>query len=238
MTAAIRIFALSILLLALQVHAAAPSTADEVLQRYIAAVGGSERLGSIQSRTMETKMSVGWLSTKVSSRSLYPNHFEQEASFLGKRFGSGYDGTTGWKRDGSKVTEVSGKELKRLLREHSLDWDRQLTQWYPIRNRLPDAQLDGTTLHVVEMMTDTEEREIWRFDAETGLLKQLERSVQDDPAKPAVLVVSTVDEYREVDGIRLPFKISGVGDSKTFTMTVESVQHNQPQAPIRAPSKN
>ena len=40
----------------------------------------------------------------------------------------------------------------------------------------------------------------------------------------------TVDflDYREVDGVRLPFTIKATSSVQNFTMVVEKVTHNQP----------
>lgn len=239
MTAAIRAFCVALFLLTFRAGAEAPVNADEVLQRYVDAVGGSEKLKAIRSRTMEARISMGWLSAKLKSRIVYPNRYVEEASIFGQDVESGYDGTTGWTRKGSKLRVVTDKALQRLLRGHSLDWDQQMPQWYPVRRLLPDEQLDGTTLHVVELTADTGEREIWRFDAATGLLRQFvgNKFDEDDPDKPPVPVTTTIDEYREVDGIRLAHKLTSVEGSTKVTMTVESVKHNQPQAPIQFPGK-
>lgn len=219
--------------------AAAPASADEVLKTYVDAIGGSEKLAHIQTRVMEAKISLGWLSLKLKSRLIRPNRFEDEASILGQGGGSGYDGTTGWTRKGSTVTVVQGKELKRMLRGHSLDWDRQFSHWYPTRRLLPDAEIDGVKVHVVEMIADTGDREIWRFDAATGLLKQLEGSKQDEKDKNAapVKVVSNISDYRRVDGILLAFRITGTEGKKDFSMEVLSVVHNQALDPVKFPAE-
>lgn len=218
--------------------AAAPASADEVLKAYVDAVGGSERLAQIRNRAMEAKVSIGWLSLTLKSRLIRPNLYVEEASILGQGGGSGYDGTTGWKRKGGDITVVQGKDLKRLLRGHSLDWDQHLTRWYPTRRLLPDAEVGDRKVRVVEMIADTGDREIWRFDAVTGLLLQLEGSQQENPEEPAVTVISNISDYRRIDGILLAFKVSGTQGKKEFSMTLQSVVHNQPVEPVRFPANN
>jgi hypothetical protein len=237
MKALLRACALALLLAAAPAGAAAPANADEVLKRYVDAMGGHEKLARIQSRRMEAKLSMGWISATLKSRIIHPNRFEEEASMLGMGMSSGYDGTTGWTRKGGKATVVQGKELTRMLRGHSLDWYRHFAAWYPTRKLLPDAQVDGVKVHVVEMVSDLGDRQVWRFDAATGLLKQMEATKQEDPKEPPVQVISTVADYREVDGILLAFKVTGTEGSKKFSLTVQSVQHNGPQEPIRFPAE-
>ena len=235
MKALLRSCIAALVLLSGTAGAAAPTTADQVVERHFAAIGGSENLARIQSRVMEAKISVGWISLRLKSRLQRPNHWEEEATILGQGGGSGYDGKTAWTRKGSKITVVQGKEFKRLLRGHSLDLDRHYKEWYPSRRLLPDAMVDSVKVNVLEMTAETGEREIWRFDASTGLLKQVEGDKLDTADTPPPRVISNVSDYRRIDGILLAHSVTGTEGSKKFSMTLESVQHNLPAVVIRFP---
>lgn len=212
----------------------ASDEADRVLAAYVEAIGGPAALARIQSRTMESTISSGLLRMKVKSRLHRPDRFEDESSLLGFTAGAGYDGQRGWTRKGSKVEPVQGVELTRALRGHTLDWSRQYKTFYPVRRRLPDTEVEGVKLQVVELTTTTGEKEIWRFDAATGLLKQLQ-GLKFEKDKEPVPVLSTLSDYRLVDGLRLPFRMTGSDGSREFTVTVTSLVHNQPGAPIVYP---
>ena len=213
---------------------AEPVTADEVLQAYIDAAGGHAALARIQSRRSRTTISSGLLRMKAESTLVRPNLFEDRGSFLGFPTGSGYDGRRGWSSKRGTVGTVQGVELARALRGHSLDWDRQLRRWYPARRRLPDAAVGGVKVRVVEMAAATGEQEIWRFDAGTGLLHQLE-GCQFEKGEPPKRVVSTFGDYRSVDGIRLPFRMTATDGRREFVMEMTALEHNGAVAPIRAP---
>ncbi len=213
------------------------AAADAVLRTYIEACGGRENLERIQNRVTESKLSMGWISAGVKSTLVRPDRFIDEAKLLGMASGSGYDGTTGWTREGSKLTPVNGAELTRLLRGHSLDWYSQYPNWYPVRRRLPDAMLDGTTVHVVELTAATGEKEIWRFDARTGLLSQIE-GFKFEKDKEPVKIISTLGDYKKVDGVALPHSVEATDGKRTFSAVVESLQHNQSIPEIRFPDKD
>lgn len=231
----LQVLALALLLPLGAAHAANASTADEVLQRHIEALGGHDKLARIQTRVMEAKISVGWFSAKMKSRLIRPNIYEAEATILGQGGGSGYDGTTGWVRKGSKISVAPDKELKRMLRGNSLDWDRKFKQFYPTRRLLPDETVDGKGVKAVELIADNGDREIWRFDTATGLLKQLETTKQDEENPEPVKIISNVSDYREVGGILVAHKIAGLEGKREFSMELLSVVFNQPVAPIRFP---
>lgn len=212
-------------------------TADAVLARYIDAVGGSAKMAAVQSRISESTLSMGILSMHLKSVMVRPDRFQDSGSMLGIKAGSGYDGTTGWTSKGSKVEVAQGDDLIRLVRGHSLSPDKMVPVWYPQRRLLPDATVDGTATHVVEMTAVNGDKETWRFDAATGLLLQVE-NFKFEKGKEPVKMVTTISDYRTVDGVRLPFKAVGTDGKKTFTMTVDSLVQNQPTDPIKFPGAN
>ncbi|HSW11263.1 MAG TPA: hypothetical protein VLI06_00395 [Solimonas sp.] len=218
--------------------AAPATTADQILDRYIAACGGSENLSRIRNRVMEAKISSGILSLKVKTQLVWPNLWDEQGSLLGIAAGSGHDGSTAWTIKGSDITVVQGKEFRRLLRGHSLDWHKQIRQWYPTRRLLPDAVVDGSKVQVLEMIADTGDREVWRFDAATGLLRQLESIKQeDDPDEPPVMIISNLGDYRQVDGVTLAFRITGTEGRKKFSLDMLSLVNNGKVEAPRFPAK-
>ncbi|AXQ31308.1 hypothetical protein D0B54_22640 [Solimonas sp. K1W22B-7] len=212
------------------------ASADDILQAHVEASGGSANLARIQNRTTESKLSMGWLSASLKSTLVQPNLFLDEASMLAASSSSGYDGHTGWKRDGSKIEALQGNELARTLRGHSLDWHLKLPSWYPQRKRLPDAELEGTPVHVLELTASTGEKEIWRLDAGSGLLLQVE-GFAFEKDKPPVKAFTTFSDYRKIDGVVLPYKTTISDGKRTFTVVVQSLKHNLAVTPPRLPAK-
>lgn len=210
-------------------------TADQVVDRYIEAMGGARALGAIQSRETEGVVKIGWVTVKTHSRLERPNHYVDSMTVLGIFAGdNGYDGKRAWARKRSDAKLVTGDDFKRAIRGHSLDWNLQFRIWYPVIHLLPDSEVDGTPVHSIEAIADNKDREIWRFDAQTGLLKQMEGLVKDEDGKmvPATFKIS---DYRKVDGIMLPFKAEGVSNGKTVVSTLTSVVQNQKFEPIVFP---
>jgi hypothetical protein len=58
------------------------------------------------------------------------------------------------------------------------------------------------------------------FDQETHLILGVEESID------GTLVETRLIDYREVDGIKLPFSISVETPQFSFQVTVESIEHN------------
>lgn len=202
-------------------------SAEKIFDRYVEAMGGANALAAIQSRESEGEVTMGWVTIRTHSVLVRPNLFLDSMKVLGVFGGdSGYDGKRAWMRKRSDVKIVDGDDLKRAIRGHSLDWNLQFKHWYPSLRVLPDDVVDGVAVHCVEAIADNKDREVWCFDAQTGLLKQMEGKVKDDDGKmvPAIFKIS---DYRKVDGIMLPFKAEGSSNGKSFTSTVTSVVQNR-----------
>lgn len=224
-----------LLVLVTGVVRAEPATADAILQAHIDAMGGSAALARIESRTFRATISSGLLKMRVESTLVRPNRFEDRGSFLGMGSSSGYDGKTGWMTKRGDTEIVQGVELARAIRGHSLDWDQQIRRWYPVRQQKLDLVLDGRRLRVVEMTAATGEKETWRFDAATGLLHQIDGFSFEKDQPPAKLL-TTFDDYRTVDGIRLAHRVTLADGKREMTMVITELAHNQVTRTIRAPA--
>jgi zinc protease len=154
-----------------------------------------------------------------------------KVKMLGKtvaEFSSGYDGTVGWsltKEEG--LRRLEGAELQQMILDSRLDRELRLHELYPIRKALPPQSIDGRSHEVLEMSTLFGSSEVWYFDAGSGLLTRTER-VKDDPKKGKLQVTSTFRDYREVDGVRIPFRTDVQEGKDKFTIKIKSVTHNVP----------
>jgi hypothetical protein len=79
--------------------------------------------------------------------------------------------------------------------------------------------------------------ETWYFDASNGLLSRIERTEDRGKGKAAQAVL-TFDDYREVDGVRLPFRRGINNGDRPATIVVTSLVNNamiEPAHFIRPP---
>lgn len=221
---------------AISAFAAPALDADQVFEQYITAMGGADRLGQVRTRSYEGKVSSGLLSSHFQSRFERPNHFQEEFSFLGMSSANGYDGNKGWMKKGGDVTVVSGDILTRAIRGHSLDWYSQYKTWYPTRRLLPDGNISGTPVHVIETTAVNGDREVWSFDAKSGLLLQLQGTTHEE-GKPPEAITTSFSDYQSFDGVQLACKVSAQMGKKTLSMTISNVRQNVAIDPIRFPAE-
>jgi hypothetical protein len=103
-----------------------------------------------------------------------------------------------------------------------------LNEFYPIQVLRPDRQVTGRTYHVVELSGPFGAREIWYLDAITGLLVQMDSESDDDTGSGVHVVTTTFEDYRLVDAVRVPFRITRQDGKRNYSMTVTAIRNNVP----------
>jgi hypothetical protein len=198
--------------------AQSPPALDDVLARYVDAVGGRAAIERLTTRVILARI-VTDLPTReppvleTDTLEVYSRapgqHFLVQRTARGTML-EGCDGATRWRRDFHGKTFEIGEGDPRsawLLDPH---FPLHLRELFPRMELMGRADLDGRVVFVV----DTDGRETHRlyFDAETGLLVRYgyNRKAMD---------------YREVDGVLLPFRVEYSRKGGASTFHLDSVVH-------------
>ncbi len=193
---------------------------DEILDRYVAAVGGEDAL-----KKLTTRECMGKVTTDLTSRNLpvYESKlFRASAKLPGKclfeelidgpsaRRGS--DGLIHWRVDQCGIKSVDNGNLK-------LDFLTDPQGALRIREYFPNLTLKGTwevngkTTYQLEPSDLKPEYYSLYFDVETGLLLSIGYHW-------------FVEDYREVDGVLFPHKIATGRKGGSTIFEISSVKHN------------
>ena len=204
---------------------------DAILHKFVQALGGREAWSKIESRRvtaeMETMGAQGeWVSTSKSpnlsfSRVKHPR--------IGV-FENGFDGVAAWTKYQEKVGVKKGGELERSKREADFFQELHLKTVYPGLAFVGTEVIKGESANILESKDPQIGKVRFYFGDSTGLLLRRENSFVNPDGKQMSDEASYSD-YREVDGIRYPFRqqvtvrVRGevINESK---MVVKEVKHN------------
>jgi outer membrane lipoprotein-sorting protein len=223
--------------LALCAGAARAQTAEEIADKSVAAVGGRAALEKITSRsttgTMLVEVEAGSFTGSVEVLNQAPNKSRTLISLDLSAAGAGtvvidqrFDGTTGYVMDGLRgnsempAAQVQsqrnnifpsplldykdrGAKLELAGKDKAGDRDAFVLTLTPASGAPTRVFVDAETYMPLQAVTRLEVPEIG----------SLEQTVQ-------------FSDYREVDGIKVPFKLRGSSSVQTFTITVSKVEHN------------
>lgn len=203
-------------------------TVDQVLDRYVKAVGGREAWHKFTSRTIMGTIEVPsmGLSGTVLVHEKAPNRVLLAVIINGAAFRQGFDGTVGWTDDPKDgLREQSGAELAEARRQS--DFFRAVDQrrLYSKLSVTGREKIGDRDTYVVEAtVPEGSEPTRMYFDSESGLLLRV--ISQNHDADGVSEVREDFEDYREVDGIKMPFTSRQTTDEVTYTTRYSEVHHN------------
>ena len=194
-----------------------------VISRYVEALGGEAALRAIRTRVTEGEFDNGrGLKTRFRAYEQAPN---KRVTIIGTNpidsdggSGRGYDGTTGWDKNfiGTGLRTVNGAELAALARE------AELLRPLHLLDQCPSPSIESTADDtVVICQTAAGGRTRLRFARTTGLLSQQE--TESDGRTTRFIF----EDYRLVDGLRIPYRTRIVLPGATVVYAIASVRHNE-----------
>lgn len=202
---------------------------DEVLARHLAVSGGAEAAAKIHSRlshaTVEIVSAGIAFETRITQRT--PNYLlsEQDVPGMGRVL-QGYDGRTGWTwSELQGYRELAGPELQQAINSAQLHGMLQLRQALPFRKWLGEQEVDGRTCHAIELAMMQGTAGTHYFDAATGHLVRIESVVHTGPGG-VVKVLLDFDDFRDVDGLVLPFRMTLTNPAMKMVTVTKRVEHN------------
>jgi hypothetical protein len=187
-------------------------TADQILERYIQAIGGVENVARLTSFTAKGTYTGYDTDSAIVPAEVFAKAPAQRTMIVHGPLGDGtttYNGRSGWIAGPDKPVPVltlpAGADLDALRLDANLSFPsgikQALTQW---RFGFPAATIDGRDMDVIQGTTAGKSRVKLFFDKESGLLVRLVRY-----ADTVVGIVPTqidYSDYREVSGVKMPFK--------------------------------
>ena len=187
-----------------------PST-DEVIARYVRAIGGDAAI-----EDLKTRVSRGAETTtnRMTEPKTVPIEILQAApdKLLIARNDSrgttleGFDGSKAWAKDARGLREMAGKELSAMKRDADFFRYLKIRGTYPQMRVLAKEKVRDREAYVVGATSRGDSRERLYFDIETGLL--VRQFTAFKTAFGSIPEVTDFDDYRVVSGVKLPFTIT------------------------------
>jgi hypothetical protein len=205
-------------------------SAEEVFNKYIAAIGGQANIDTIKSRQLKGNV-VQANGTTIPFEILQaaPDKFHIVATIEQGAIERGFNGTAGWEKTARGVRDLTAVEVTQL--QNAIGLFRQLKlkeQYTSARVRGRDKIGDRPVYVIVGTTADNNQERLF-FDAETGLL--LRRITYLQTMLALIPQQVDFDDYRDVDGVKMAFTVrvapTEVGNPLS-TRTYSEVKLNVP----------
>lgn len=207
--------------------AAALPTIEQLLDRYANALGSRPALTKVTTRVMKgSRVGADGVLVPEEVYQKAPNKLLVVTRYPTLLLRRGFDGKRGWGSENNEVTQISTEEEAELARDADLNKDFELRQLYSEMSVGGSMKLDERQVYLVEAKSRRGNHERLYFDAQTGLLVRRYREHQI--ALGLFPTQTDYDDYREVDGVKLPFSIRWSMPGRSWGRKITEVKHNTP----------
>lgn len=203
--------------------------AEKILDKTIEAQGGKAAFEKLNTRVASGTIEALGQGIKGSftEYAAKPNNIRVvvEWQSLGKEE-HGCDGELCWSNSemmGPRV--LTGKERAAFLRDATFNAGLKWRELYEKVETVGKGSVEGRSCYKVKLTPADGNPITLYFERKTGLPIRME-TVQDTPMGPMPMV-SMIENYKEVDGIKLPFKMTQeVGSMQKLVIEYKKIEHN------------
>ena len=203
---------LPIVLLSLNIQA---QTADEIIEKYITAIGGKEKWKQVKSMKVNGFIEVQGIKINFTQQAIHNVGVRVDAEFQGQKIIDITTPTKGWSQNPfggrSSLQPISEEELKQKLDE--LDIQDEFIDYASKGSTvefLRKDEEDGNEFYKVKMTTKNNNESVYFFDVNTSLIYKEEKTVKQQGQE--MKMVTKVFDYKTIPfGIKIPHKSEQMG---------------------------
>jgi hypothetical protein len=203
-------------------------TADALLANYVKAIGGRDAWMKATSRLSKGTISVPAYNIEgtVEVHMKAPDKLLSVAVIGGQAYKHGYDGTVAWSDTPNEgLTEEKGGALAAAKREADFYHQLDLQKLYTQLTVTGVETVNGHDAYVLEAVTSEGAKDHIYFDTKTYLiLRSVNHRASPDGADS--VYTGDLEDYRDVDGMKIPFVIHQSSDQAAFVITFTDVKNN------------
>jgi hypothetical protein len=209
-------------------------TADDLVQKNIAAKGGMEKIKAIKSVRVKARMiGGGGFTAAVGQENERPNLLRETFSLQGMTSVTAFDGTTGWQIQpfgGHKDPELMGEDDLRDM-QLDMDFDGPLVDYREKGNTIEymgHDTVDGDDALRLKVTLKNGDIVYYFLDPDTFL--EIRREVQEFIRGSVRESVTEFGSYKPVAGVMYPFSIAQGSKENPAeqTTTIEKIDVNVP----------
>ena len=201
-------------------------TADEVIDKYLAAIGGKEKLKQVKSIKIDGQIEVQGLQIPFTVQSVHEKGMRVDAEFQGNKIIDIVTPTQGWSQNPlqgkTTMQPLSAEELNEKvdqldIQDPFIDYKEKGSTV----ESLGKDEEDGNEYFKIKLTTKHKNEITYFFDLQTNLIYKQETTTKQQGQD--VKMTTKNYDYRETDfGVKVPFKI----DQGGFIMVTKKVTTN------------
>jgi len=204
---------------------------DEILEKYIKAVGGREAIEKITTRAVKGTFEIEAMNVSAEFENFLKAPNKTATIVTVPNFGTFtdiFDGTNGWKVNPMEggLRELSGRELTELKRDSDFHSELNFKKNFPKINVKGKEKAGSYDTYVIEATPAEGPPEKFYFDTTTGLLVRHDN--ERESSQGANQFETYYDDYKAIDGVKVAHSIKSVLPMMTFVIKFTEIKQNAP----------
>ena len=203
-------------------------TAEQLLDKYVTALGGPNAIARLKTRSMKgtfltsNGVSLGYEIQQAAPEQLFITITTPRQGIIER----GFDGSIGWEKSNRGVRDIDGTELYYMKRYPGFFEDIKLKEQFARLSFAGTDKINDREVYVLRGATADNKRHRLYFDRETGLL--LRRVITTPTVLANIPEQIDFEDYRAVDGMKLPFtiRITSIDSFFSSTRTFSEIKLN------------
>jgi hypothetical protein len=190
-------------------------TADEIIGKYITAIGGKDKWSQVKSMKVNGYIEVQGIKINFTQQAVHETGVRVDAEFQGQKIIDITTPTMGWSQNpfGGKSTlqPISGEELQQKLDELDIqdEFVDYATKGSSVEFIGKDEE-DGNEFYKIKMITKNKNESVYFFDVNTSLIYKEEKTVKQQGQE--MKMVTKLLDYKTIPfGIKIPHKSEQMG---------------------------
>jgi photosynthetic reaction center cytochrome c subunit len=201
-------------------------SADQIVDKYLAAVGGADALSKVNTRVQKGTIDAFGKTYPIE---IYSEAPEKRISLTHPPTGTSitaFNGEVGWLSMPGGFHPMTAAEGEAARIDAELRFAARVRELYKDFKVLPGEPIGGRATYLVVAKAPGKPTLNLYFDQESGLLLRLIRFAETPLGRNPTQV--DYSDYRQTDGVKIPYRWTLARPNGAFTIQVESVQQNVP----------
>lgn len=199
-------------------------TAETVIENYINAIGGRDKIEKINDVSTSMKASIQGMEVKIDVLNKTPNKYHYTFDMGVMKQITICDGVNAKTIANGQEKIMEGDELIQTIMEATLNIFLDYNSASITTELTGIEKVDGKEAYAVTLILPNEKTSVNYYDKESGFLVKQSKTME---APQGVFTQNTfLSNYKEVEGIKYPFKISQSVGPQTIEMEVVSIKIN------------
>jgi hypothetical protein len=199
---------------------------DEVLDRYVKALGGTQAIENVKTRVfIGSRVGADGVLVPEEVRAKAPNKLLVITSYPNLVFRTGFNGAQGWAKSNQTDRDVNEQMILELRREAEFYKETKLKELYETIRVSSKTKIGEKEAYVIEATPHDGSGAVkFYFDKETGLL--VRKYTEAKLTLGQFPTQTDYEDYREVGGVKLPFMIRWSIPGRTWGRKITEVKQN------------